>query len=50
MNAWMQPTVVHNELNRGMGRRGAYPFKLSDVVIEKLELIRVSFYQSSRSR
>jgi hypothetical protein len=36
----MHLTVVQNELNRSMGRRDAYPFTLSEVVIEKLEFIR----------
>jgi hypothetical protein len=48
LGTWMQLTVVHNELNRSMGRRDAYPFNLSDVVIEKLKFIRDLFCSSSR--
>jgi len=40
LRAWGQLTVILNELNRSMGRRDAYPFVLSDVVVEKLEFIR----------
>jgi len=40
VQAWMQLTIVHNELNRSMGRRDAYPFTLSEVVIEKLKFIQ----------
>jgi hypothetical protein len=40
VQAWIQLTIVHNELNRSMGRRDAYPFTLSEVVIEKLKFIQ----------
>ena len=50
LNAWIQLTVVHNELNRSMGRRDAYPFMLSDVVIEKLKFIRGLICSSGHSR
>jgi hypothetical protein len=36
MDAWMDFSVVLNELNRSMGVDDAYPFVLSDIVIEKL--------------
>jgi len=49
LNAWIQLTVVHNELNRSMGRRDAYPFMLSDVVIEKLKFIRSLICSSGHS-
>lgn len=48
LRAWTQLTVVHNELNRSMGRRDAYPFVLSNIVIEKLEFIRELICSSSR--
>lgn len=50
LNTWIQLTVVHNELNRSMGRRDAYPFMLSDVVIEKLKFIRDLICSSGRAR
>jgi len=48
LRAWIQLTIVHNELNRSMGRRDAYPFSLSEVVIEKLKFIRELFCSSNR--
>jgi len=50
VQAWMQLTVVHNELNRSMGRRDAYPFTFSEVVVEKLEFIRQLICSSNHSR
>ena len=49
LRAWTQLTVVHNELNRSMGRRDAYPFVLSGVVIDKLQFIRELICSASRS-
>ncbi len=46
LRAWTQLTVVHNELNRSMGRRDAYPFVLFDAVIEKLQFIRELIFSS----
>lgn len=48
VNTWIHLTVVHNELNRSMGRRDAYPFMLSKVVIEKLKFIREVICSSNR--
>ena len=37
---WLALSVALNQLNRSMGMRDAYPFTLSDRVIEKLAFVR----------
>lgn len=39
LQEWMQLTVVHNELNRSMGLRDAYPFVINATVADKLRFI-----------
>jgi hypothetical protein len=48
VRSWMRLTVVLNELNRSMGRRDAYPFVLSGVVVEKLKFIQELICSSTR--
>lgn len=49
VSAWTYLTLLHNELDDSMGRRDAYPFMWSNVVIEKIEFIRDLIWRSSRS-
>lgn len=39
IGTWMNLSVVLNEMNRSMGADDAYPFVLSDVVMEKLTFV-----------
>jgi len=39
IDAWMDLSVILNELNRSMGADDAYPFVLSDVVVKKLTFV-----------
>ncbi len=46
VSAWIEFTVILNELNRSMGLRDAYPFVLSEVVVEKLHFIHDAIFAS----
>lgn len=39
MEAWVAISIMLNEMNRSMGLPDAYPFVLSDTIVEKLDLI-----------
>ncbi len=39
VGSWMDLSVILNELNRSMGVDDAYPFALSDIVIDKLTFV-----------
>lgn len=39
MEAWVAMSIMLNEMNRSMGLPDAYPFVLSDTIVEKLDLI-----------
>jgi hypothetical protein len=36
---WLSLTYVLNDFNRGLGLQDAYPFVLTDPVIDKLEFV-----------
>ncbi len=46
VSAWIELTVILNELNRSMGLRDAYPFVLSELVVEKLSFIHDAIFAS----
>ncbi|MGQ0503265.1 MAG: zinc-binding metallopeptidase family protein [Panacagrimonas sp.] len=50
IDRWMALTYILNDLNRGLGLHDAYPFVLSERVIEKLKFVHQTIATQSRSR
>ncbi len=50
LNDWLPLTVALNQLNRSMGMRDAYPFALTDRVVDKLAFVhRVCLDEAARA-
>lgn len=50
IDRWMALTYILNDLNRGLGLHDAYPFVLSDRVIEKLKFVHQIIAEQSKLR